>query len=84
VNADTGPETAGEHLAEARRLAARAEDADSNWDRSVDLQAAQVHASIAQTLEAAKAVPLLAALAAYLDPPVAAENSSSEEAGDDG
>jgi len=56
----TGAETYEEHVAEARRFAANAEDRSSPWDRSVDLQAAQVHATLAQTLKAAELMRVMA------------------------
>jgi hypothetical protein len=64
-----GAATAEEHMAEARKFAASAEERPSHWDRSVDLQAAQVHATLAQTLKAAEVVPLMAELVASLEKP---------------
>lgn len=72
--------TPEEHIAEAERLAASAEewmDADTGWKgaltaqeriarRSVDLQAAQVHATLAQTLKAAELMPMMAGLAEWI------------------
>jgi hypothetical protein len=64
-------------MAEARRLAAQAEDQKTTWDRSVVLQAAQVHAFLGQALTAEKMLLLMARLAVSLDEPAA-------EARDDG
>ena len=75
----TGPATAGEHMAEARRLAARAEERESHWDRSVDLQAAQVHATLAQTLTAETMMPAMAKLAAWLADSEAAPKESAAQ-----
>ena len=77
----TGAETYEEHMAKARRFAANAEDRSSHWDRSVDLQAAQVHATLAQTLKAAEMLPVMAALAASVGP-VPSEPVAAEDAGE--
>jgi hypothetical protein len=64
--------TAEDHIREARRYAASAEereDADSYADalrRTNDLQAAQVHATLAQTLQAAELVPMMAVLVEWV------------------
>ena len=69
--------TTEEHVREAEQFAASAEgwmDADTGWKatlsaqerilrRSADLQAAQVHAMLAQTLKAAELMPIMARLA---------------------
>ena len=66
--------TAEDHIREARRYAARAEqqaDATSytgTMARTNDLQAAQVHATLAQTLKAAELMPLMARLVARIAP----------------
>jgi len=70
------------HIAAAEMFAASAEewmDADEGWKagipaaerimrRSCDLQAAQVHATLAQTLKAAELMPIMAALAESITP----------------
>lgn len=82
----TGPETYDDHLAEARRHAAAAETC-SVFDRSAHLQAAQVHATIAQTLKAAELMPMMARMADWVadgcpgEPPAVSaspENASEE------
>lgn len=76
--------TAEDHIRAARRYAAAAEDlagaTSYEWisRRTNDLQAAQVHATLAQTLKAAEVVPLMARLAAYLEGP---EPPAQETAG---
>jgi hypothetical protein len=60
--------TAEDHIREARRYAAIAEMQEGGRGyedmllRSADLQAAQVHATLAQTLKAAELMSLMAAL----------------------
>ena len=67
-----GGTTAEDHIREARRYAAAAEDqADASGyerqlRRSADLQAAQVHATLAQTLKAAELVPMMAVLVEWV------------------
>lgn len=56
---ETPPMTAAEHVREAERFAASAETRDRYWDRSADLQAAQVHATLAQTAVAQEYIPVL-------------------------
>ena len=83
----SGAMTAEDHIREARRYAASAEEQSDGTGyerqlrRSADLQAAQVHATLAQTLKAAEAVPLMARLVAYLEEPgcPARETADSEE-----
>ena len=85
-----GAMTAEDHIREARRYAASAEDMDGTTGyerqlrRQADLQAAQVHATLAQTLKAAEAVPLMARLVAYLEEPVspARETDGGDEDGE--
>ena len=65
MSTETGQEawTAEDHTRAAQRLAASADTRENTWDRSVDLQAAQVHATLAQTLTAAAMVRALGVLA---------------------
>ena len=71
---------AGGHFAEAQRYAALAADCEDDpageWRRSVHLQAAQVHATLAYTVVAREYLPVMAALVAKLEP-----GSSDEEGG---
>lgn len=80
MTAETPPMTTDDHIREAERFAASAEkwmDADPPEmgsqeriaRRSVDLQAAQVHATLAQTLRAAEMLPLMAKVAAWAEEP---------------
>jgi hypothetical protein len=88
--------TTEEHVREAERLAATAEewmDADDGWKgalstqerlwrRSADLQAAQVHATLAQTLKAGELLPIMAGIADWIAsgvPEAAAPVSPAEE-----
>jgi hypothetical protein len=71
---ETTAETAAdEHFAEAQRYAALAAECEGDpagkWDRSVHLQAAQVHATLAQTAVARSYAATLAAFIASLEPP---------------
>lgn len=59
---------AEEHIQEAERFATSAEEQPDRWGRSVDLQAAQVHATVAQTLKAAELLPLMTRLAEWIAP----------------
>ena len=76
-----GAMTAEDHVREARRYAASAEEPDGTTGyerqlrRQADLQAAGVHATLAQTLKAAEAVPLMARITDWIasDPPEAAD-----------
>lgn len=64
--------TAEDHIREARRYAAYAEEGEgaSSYERTMrrtnDLQAAQVHATLAQTLKAAELLPVMAGLADWV------------------
>jgi hypothetical protein len=68
-----GAMTAEEHIRKAERYAASAEDQgdatgyERQLRRSADFQAAQVHATLAQTLKASELLPLMARMAAYLE-----------------
>lgn len=72
----TGDMTAEDHIREARRYTAAAEvlaDATSYeriCRRTNDLQAAQVHATLAQTLKASELMPIMAALVESIAPAV--------------
>ena len=76
-----GAMTAEEHIRAAERFAAAAESVDDvtgyerQLRRSADLQAAQVHATLAQTLKATELVPIMAKVADWIA-------SDSPEAGD--
>jgi hypothetical protein len=89
--------TAEEHVSEAERLAASAEtwmepgtlndlldDRERVLRRSVDLQAAQLHATLAQTLKAAELMPLLTGLAEWVasSSPAKPEAAPQSEASD--
>jgi hypothetical protein len=74
--------TTEEHVREAERFAASAEewmvclpsalsDQERIWRRSADLQAAQVHATLAQTLKAAELMPMMARIAEWITQPEA-------------
>lgn len=58
--------TAEEHVAQATRLMARASRHGSLRRRSLDVQAAQVHASLAQAITSAGVLGLASGLAARL------------------
>ncbi|HEV2452394.1 MAG TPA: hypothetical protein VGS62_10775 [Streptosporangiaceae bacterium] len=87
--------TGSEHTREAERLAASAEtwmDADHGWRaemstqerilrRSVDLQAAQVHATLAQTAAANEYIPLMRQALAELAPHAEATAEATAEEG---
>jgi hypothetical protein len=79
-------ETAEAHIRRAERYAARAEEtADGGeWLRSVDLQAAQVHATLAQTLKAAELLPVMVKIADWIAsgaPEGPAASGDDQEAG---
>jgi len=63
---ETPAMTAEDHVREAQRYAASAGEDPAIYTRSVDLQAAQVHATLAQTLKAAELVPLMAKIADWI------------------
>ncbi len=84
---ETTQETPEDHIREARRFAAQAEERDSVFDRSADLQAAQVHATLAQTLKAGELLPLMAGLAEWAKagcPEPAAASEAAAEVSDAG
>ena len=80
MSTETTPTAADGHFAEAQRYAALAADCEDDpageWRRSVHLQAAQVHATLAYTVVAREYLPVMAALVAKLEP-----GSSDEEGG---
>ena len=69
-----GAMTAGDHVREAERYTAAAAGLEGpggyerTMRRSADLQAAQVHATLAQTLKATELLPLMARLAESITP----------------
>lgn len=87
MGTETEPEamTAEDHIRAARHFAAAAEEqADAaGYDQLVrrtnDLQAAQVHATLAQTLKAAELLPMMSALVEW----VREQSKASGEADDD-
>ena len=89
--------TTEDHVREAEQFAALAEewmDADTGWRatmstqerllrRSTDLQAAQVHATLAQTLKAAELLPLMTKLADWIASGAPESVASGEETGEE-
>ena len=81
-----GAMTAGDHVREAERYTAAAAGLEGpggyerTMRRSADLQAAQVHATLAQTLKATELLPLMATLADW----IASSGAPSEPATTDG
>lgn len=77
--------TAEDHIREAERFAAAAEEhADATAyehvvRRGVDLQAAQVHATLAQTLKAAELMPLMTRMVEWLEQPQATAPGDAPE-----
>lgn len=62
----TASGTAEAHVREAERFAASADGQPDAYRRSVDLQAAQVHATLSQTLTAARLMPMMAKMADWV------------------